>query len=554
MKYTQNLLFFSCLFLLAIFACKTQKEQPHRYVDYQPYFDNTKKIYVRTPSSEAAKLDTSVQIFSNLRDEVFEFKDTVSFTQELEFSSGELNIDVAEINEKPPIFDTFMVVTGFLFQNELVNTLFPVIPDSVKFALAKLADTLPPYLTPYLFNVDHPLFSDSLSFIIAADTGFYPIKVPPAKKEYYTRNEILADTTRDLFDADAILSGLLADIPWRRGDSIPYFRGFSKYQMDSALLLLTDTVYIEIFDTSRVVKQFPSQRLIREVTEKSTVSDLFIHNDKVVFKVFYKNEEDIFLDMVKVQGGSFKIGNNELDEDERPQYGLNLSSFLLGKYEMTNKIFCAFMNYIHCDSLGKINRLKVINLKPLNARIKRDAATGRFFVLKEYENYPVVNVSWAGASLFCKTMGGSLPSEAEWEYAARGGVYAVRYYTNEKKSDYDYELRFAGGNTMDEVGWFVDNSDGACHHVGDLKPNQLGLYDMSGNVWEWCYDNYNKDFYKRNDHGTDPICLTGSGKRVNRGGSWSSDAQYCRVSNRNYLDEFSYNPYIGFRYRRDLNK
>jgi formylglycine-generating enzyme required for sulfatase activity len=549
----RNLLFFAGLFLLTIFACKTQKQQ-HRYVDYQPYFDQTKKVFVKTPSSKNANLDTSVQILSNLREEVLKFEDTITFTQELELSSGELIIDIGEINEKPPIYDTFMVVKGFLFKDELVNSLFPVIPDSIKQELSNLTDSLSGKPTSdSLKNIGSQL-PDSISLSRVVNPIFQPVKIQPVHKDFYTREEILSDTTRDLFDADTILNNLLSDIPWKKGDSIPYLKGFSKYQMDSMLLLQTDFAYVEIFDTSRAVKQYPLKKLIKEVTKKEMVHDQFVHSDKVVFKIFYKNEEDVFIDMVRVKGGSFKIGSNEFDDDERPQYGLNVSDFMIGKFELTNKLFCAFLNYIHCDSLGKINRLKVIDLNPRYSKIQCDTATGRFFVLKDYEEYPVINVTWAGASLFCKKLGGSLPSEAQWEYAARGGVYAVRYYTNQNRTDYDYEYRFAGSNTMGEVGWFVDNSDGYCQYKGSLKPNQLGLFDMSGNVWEWCYDNYNKDFYKHNGSSNDPICLTGSGIRVNRGGSWSSDAQYCRITNRNYLGEFDFNPYLGFRYEREWHK
>jgi formylglycine-generating enzyme required for sulfatase activity len=117
-------------------------------------------------------------------------------------------------------------------------------------------------------------------------------------------------------------------------------------------------------------------------------------------------------------------------------------------------------------------------------------------VLTGYEDYPVVNVTWQGAQIFCSILNGKQPSEAEWEFAARGGVYAIRSYTGINKDDFEYEYRFAGGNVMTERGWFVDNSYGRTHKVGMLKPNQLGIFDMCGNVWEWCYDKYNKDFYK----------------------------------------------------------
>jgi len=542
----RKLLFFAGLFLLVIFACKTQKQQPHRYVDYQPYFDQTRRFFVKTPSLKDANLDTSVQILSNLREEVLEFKDTVPFTEELEFSSGQLIIDINLINEKPPIYDTFMVVKDFLFKDELVNTLFPVIPDSIKQALITLSDSLSGQSTKD--SLVNSLQPDSIAVV---DSAFQTANEKPVQKTFYTREEILSDTTRDLFEADTIMNALLTDIPWKIGDSIPYFKGFSNYLMDSMLLLQTDFAYTEIVDTARAVKQYTGKKLVKESTQKMIMSDQFVHSDKVVFKIFYKNEEDVFIDMVKVQGGNFKIGSNEFDEDERPQYGLNVSNFLIGKYELTNQLFCAFLNFIHCDSQGKVNRLKVIDLNPRFSKIVRDTITGKFYPLKDYEEYPVVNVTWAGSSLFCRTMGGNLPSEAQWEYAARGGVYAVRYYTNQNRTDFEYEFRFAGSNTMADVGWFVDNSDGSCQYKANMKPNQLGLYDMSGNVWEWCYDNYNKDFYKRNGDSTDPICLTGSGMRVNRGGSWSSDAQYCRITNRNYHDEFDCNPYLGFRYMRE---
>jgi formylglycine-generating enzyme required for sulfatase activity len=545
---TGKQIFFASLLLLTIFACKTQKEQPHRYVDYQPYFDQTRKEYMPSPSPKNAKLDTLVQIMSNLRDEVYEFKDTVSLSLELELSEGELIIDIDKINEKPPIFDTFMVVKGYLFKDELVNTLFPVMTDSIKTALLLLNDSLPfSFLTGFL-PIDHPVFTDSFSFVLPADTILYPNRIPPVHKSYFSKEEILADTTRDLLDAESILNNLITDIPWKKGDSIPYFKGFSNYLNDSLYLLKTDSLFVEIFDTSRVVKQYPGEKLKKETIKKFAADDQLFRNEKVVFRVFYKYDEDVFIEMVRVQGGSFKIGSNQFDEDEQPQYGLNVSSFLLGKFEMTNQIFCSFMNYIHCDSLGEVNHLKIIDLNPDFTKIKYDIKNGRFFVLKDYEEFPVINVTWAGASFFCIKLGGRLPSEAEWEYAAKGGVYAVRYYTNAEKTDYDYEYRYAGGNTMSDVGWFVDNSYGTYHRKGRLKPNQLGIYDLSGNVWEWCYDNYGKDFYKRNGDSTDPMCINGSGKRVNRGGSWSSDAQYCRVTNRNFLEEFEYNPYLGFRF------
>lgn len=117
--------------------------------------------------------------------------------------------------------------------------------------------------------------------------------------------------------------------------------------------------------------------------------------------------------------------------------------------------------------------------------------------------------------------------------------------------DYEYLYLYAGAYYMSDVGWFVDNSHGDVWAVGRKMPNELGLFDMCGNVWEWCYDKYNNQFYRINDRSLDPMCLTGPNVRVNRGGSWSNDAIFCRVTNRNFLDAYNYNPYLGFRYMRE---
>ncbi|MDR0415359.1 MAG: SUMF1/EgtB/PvdO family nonheme iron enzyme [Prevotellaceae bacterium] len=125
------------------------------------------------------------------------------------------------------------------------------------------------------------------------------------------------------------------------------------------------------------------------------------------------------------------------------------------------------------------------------------------------DNLPVEHVSWNDVREFIKKLNVStgrsyrLPTEAEWEYAARGGT---------KKSDYEY----SGGDDIDAVAWYKSNSDGQTHTVGQKKANALGIYDMSGNVWEWCQNCY------------DSSCSS----RVNRGGSWHYDAENCRVARR----------------------
>ncbi len=151
---------------------------------------------------------------------------------------------------------------------------------------------------------------------------------------------------------------------------------------------------------------------------------------------------------------------------------------------------------------------------------------------------PVENVSWNDCQDFIKklngksTLGFRLPTEAEWEYASRGGQDSKNF-------------EYSGSSTVDEVAWFKDNSGGKTHHpVGKKKPNELGLYDMSGNVWEWCSDwrgDYPKEPVK------DPQGAKIGSNRVLRGGSWYNGGRYCRSADRN-RNIPSYSPdYMGFR-------
>jgi formylglycine-generating enzyme required for sulfatase activity len=154
-------------------------------------------------------------------------------------------------------------------------------------------------------------------------------------------------------------------------------------------------------------------------------------------------------------------------------------------------------------------------------------------------NHPVIHVSWNDANEYCNWLSRKtaknyrLPTEAEWEYAARGGNQS-RGYT------------YSGSNNVDEVAWYNGNSGSATHAVGQKGPNEMGLYDMSGNVWEWCKDWYGGDYYKISP-AIEPKGPSDGSYRVARGGGWSLSARYCRPSFR-----YDYNPVnryhgLGFR-------
>ncbi len=154
-------------------------------------------------------------------------------------------------------------------------------------------------------------------------------------------------------------------------------------------------------------------------------------------------------------------------------------------------------------------------------------------------NCPVEQVSWDDIQQFISKLNAKtgkkyrLPSEAEWEYAARGGKKSKGY-------------KYAGSNEIEAVAWYDENSEDKTHPVGQKSPNELGIYDMTGNVWEWCSDRYEESYYSSSP-GNKPQGPASGRYRVFRGGSWKFLPEYCRVSDRiSYYPDFRYND-LGFR-------
>ena len=215
------------------------------------------------------------------------------------------------------------------------------------------------------------------------------------------------------------------------------------------------------------------------------------------------------------------MGSNESD-DEKPVHEVCVDNFYIGKYEVTHTEFIEFLNAEAVSSNGSKGGKEYIDMDDEDCAI---AYRNSKFYFKgsncaKTENCPVIEVTWFGADAYCKWKGGRLPTEAEWEYAARGASTSSATAT-----------KYSGSNNIGDVAWYSDNSSSKTHAVGTKQANELGIYDMSGNVWEWCSDWYGNDYYskslKSNPKGP------GSGQsRVLRGGSWSNDTGNCRVAYR----------------------
>lgn len=237
-------------------------------------------------------------------------------------------------------------------------------------------------------------------------------------------------------------------------------------------------------------------------------------------------EEVNGMTMVLLPAGEFMMGSDEGGADEKPVHKVALSAFWIGRTEVTNAQYARFLNDVKPDD-GQIEKYVYSDYSKLSKR------EDSWQVEAGFEDCPMVWVSWYGAEAYCKWAGGRLPTEAEWEYAAKGGR----------------DCRYSGSNKLGEVGWFVENSGNEIHPVAKKKANGYGLYDMSGNVWEWCADRCDEAYYGVSP-GKDPQGPAEGARRLFRGGSFADGSSVSRVSRRacNYPVNCSYE--LGFRVAR----
>lgn len=307
--------------------------------------------------------------------------------------------------------------------------------------------------------------------------------------------------------------------------------GKAKNVYENALLLIKDDkhskVQIEICKTE-LVKKNRKIGIFTFIGVLAIAIGYFVNYQisKPADELVYQAEENVDQQtaisiydyaMVYVPGGTFQMGSNDgEDDEEKPVHNVTLDGFYIGKYEVTQAQWREIMGdnpsyFINCD------------------------------------NCPVEKVSWNDVQEFIKKLNQKigknyrLPTEAEWEYAARGGSESG--VERSRNADFKY----SGSNNIDEVAWHGSNSGNKTYPVGQKKPNSLGIYDMTGNVWEWCSDWY-RNYHS--DNQTNPQGPSTGSYRVRRGGSWGNNPQSCRMANRNNdAPNYSSNV-LGFRLSR----
>ncbi|MCG8637152.1 MAG: formylglycine-generating enzyme family protein [Desulfobacterales bacterium] len=234
------------------------------------------------------------------------------------------------------------------------------------------------------------------------------------------------------------------------------------------------------------------------------------------------------MEFVWVPKGCFMMGSHSGSTDEGPIHKVCLDGFWIGKYEVTVRQWKKIIKEeLVFDTIGDFPEERTPWREHAKKRPKFNSG----------DNYPIVGVSWKHAKGFISKLNQEhqvkfrLPTEAQWEYAARSGGKDEKY---------------AGGSNINDFAWYLSNSKYKTHPVGTKAPNGLDIFDMSGNVSEWCEDRYDRHAYLKYVS-KNPVMLFHGSTRVYRGGNWSTSAENTRVTKRDYNGYVFYDGRIGFR-------
>ena len=279
-----------------------------------------------------------------------------------------------------------------------------------------------------------------------------------------------------------------------------------------------------------------------KVTIDYKTNTMIIDNGKKAGGADNKKADADLIQLVHVDGGSFTMGNDFAKDEEAPAHPVKVKGFYMGKYEVTVAQFRTFVDATGYTTTAETEGNAVFYSqagRSIRRGINWKYNTNGALHTEEDENEPVLFTSWFDALRFCEWMSEKtgkhyrLPTEAEWEFAAKGG--------NKSKNTV-----YSGSSDIEEVGWYKGNSGWNMHKVGMKRPNELGIYDMTGGMLEYCADWFEPNYYKYAEK-ENPRGPKEGKERVTRGGAIHNDAKDCRNTDRHWDEPYSRCNYNGFR-------
>jgi sulfatase modifying factor 1 len=334
-----------------------------------------------------------------------------------------------------------------------------------------------------------------------------PVKSTPSDNNTQTIKFISDEECNILIDAENrghLKPNALLKINLRKGQYLLEVVGVNRADKINETLVVDETgterlypISLKAVTDTRVEKQAEVQRTAEqaELQRKAGQAEL------------QREAEAKHLNLVLVQGGTFSMGSDGGESNEKPIHTVTVNGFYMSRYMVTQAQWRIVMG-------------------------NNPSST-------QCDDCPVDNITWDDAQAYCQKLSQlngktyRLPTEAEWEYAARGGIKGKGY-------------TYSGSNSIEEVGWYGGNSDNSIHPVGEKQPNELGLYDLTGNVNEWCSDWYDQNYYGSSPAQNPRGASTGS-FRVIRGGGWLSPSGSCRATCRIVCAPDSHFGGLGFR-------
>jgi len=456
-----------------------------------------------------------------LRREFIHGNHPYSFFERLQVHINE--IAQTNIEFKPPRFDIF-----FSFSSKNTAEAKPIVQNlrreglSVFFSDEELKKSAG---TNFVSKINEAL-ADCQQFILFASPESMESRFVEAEWSYFYRQKYLKDEKKHpLFVVkpknfkSEIIPPLLQNIQQSTPeDLIQFYKNQNtdfrkKYEQISKEKELQEFEYqkLENEKINLTEKLAQSQKTIVELNQKvkdaekkiaELESQIFFFKriqDEYGGQEFIETVQNIFFKMIYIKGGAFMMGNEAGSKSEKPVHKVILDDFMLAETEVTQELYETIMgnNPSH---------------------------------FQYFSTYPVENISWYDAQEFIRKLNKltgkkyGLPTESQWEYSARGGKYKESF-------------KYSGSNNLDAIAWYRRNSEYTIHPVKTKQPNILGLYDMNGNVREWCSDYYDSNFYGfryriKNSNNPNNQSNTNNNFRVLRGGSWNNTSKFCQVTSR----------------------